>query len=161
MSWHTRSLEQELKFYKVVQIWPGRFVCKQVTVFPGHIWTTLYLTWNSSVWEDMCVCMLVCPYHWYKFEFTISVKQTVGVHTARPSVVSTLFTLWLSLNPRASWLAAYKGYYVQKFCRSSLHQYPTHDFQRRLLPTQTSPKSAIIHVDGNAYITLTVVLKIK
>ena len=29
--------------YKVVQIWPGRFVCKQVTVFPGHIWTTLYM----------------------------------------------------------------------------------------------------------------------
>jgi hypothetical protein len=28
--------------YKVVQIWPGRFVCKQVTVCPGHIWTTLY-----------------------------------------------------------------------------------------------------------------------
>jgi hypothetical protein len=32
-----------LCFYKVVQIWPGRFVCKQVTVCPGHIWTTLYL----------------------------------------------------------------------------------------------------------------------
>jgi hypothetical protein len=29
--------------YKVVQIWPGRFVCKQVTVCPGHIWTTLYM----------------------------------------------------------------------------------------------------------------------
>jgi hypothetical protein len=28
--------------YKVVQIWPGLFVCKQVTVCPGHIWTTLY-----------------------------------------------------------------------------------------------------------------------
>ena len=31
-----------LRIYKVVQIWPGRFVCKQVTVCPGHIWTTLY-----------------------------------------------------------------------------------------------------------------------
>jgi hypothetical protein len=29
-------------YYKVVQIWPGLFVCKQVTVCPGHIWTTLY-----------------------------------------------------------------------------------------------------------------------
>jgi hypothetical protein len=29
--------------YKVVQIWPGQFVCKQVTVCPGHIWTTLYM----------------------------------------------------------------------------------------------------------------------
>jgi hypothetical protein len=31
-----------VRMYKVVQIWPGRFVCKQVTVCPGHIWTTLY-----------------------------------------------------------------------------------------------------------------------
>jgi hypothetical protein len=30
--------------YKVVQIWPGLFVCKQVTVCPGPIWTTLYYT---------------------------------------------------------------------------------------------------------------------
>jgi hypothetical protein len=30
--------------YKVVQIWPGLIVCKQVTVCPGHIWTTLYVT---------------------------------------------------------------------------------------------------------------------
>jgi hypothetical protein len=29
--------------YKVVQIWPRLFVCKQVTVCPGHIWTTLYI----------------------------------------------------------------------------------------------------------------------
>jgi hypothetical protein len=28
--------------YKVVQIWPGLIVCKQVTVCPGDIWTTLY-----------------------------------------------------------------------------------------------------------------------
>jgi hypothetical protein len=28
--------------YKVVQIWPGWFLCKQVTVCPGHISTTLY-----------------------------------------------------------------------------------------------------------------------
>jgi hypothetical protein len=31
-----------LSNYKVVQIWPGLIVCKQVTVCPGHIWTTLY-----------------------------------------------------------------------------------------------------------------------
>jgi hypothetical protein len=35
-------IRQECK-YKVVQIWPGLFVCKQVTVCPGHIWTTLYI----------------------------------------------------------------------------------------------------------------------
>jgi hypothetical protein len=27
----------------VVQIWPGLIVCTQVTVCPGHTWTTLYL----------------------------------------------------------------------------------------------------------------------
>jgi hypothetical protein len=31
------------QIYKVVQIWLGWFVCKQVTVCPGHIWTTLYM----------------------------------------------------------------------------------------------------------------------
>jgi hypothetical protein len=34
--------------YKVVQIWPGLFVCKQVTVCPGHIWTTLYPSITSD-----------------------------------------------------------------------------------------------------------------
>jgi hypothetical protein len=35
--------------YKVVQIWLGLFVCKQVTVCPGHIWTTLYMhTYSTS-----------------------------------------------------------------------------------------------------------------
>jgi hypothetical protein len=65
--------------YKVVQIWPGLFVCKQVTVCPGNIWTTLYIlvplaecsfvsrwaccknsvsrmstTWKRSVFEARC-----------------------------------------------------------------------------------------------------------
>ena len=30
--------------YKMVQIWPGLFVCKQAGYIPGHIWTTLYIT---------------------------------------------------------------------------------------------------------------------
>ena len=41
--------------YKVVQIWPGLFVCKQVTVCPGHIWTTLY-------YVCIYVCVYVCMY---------------------------------------------------------------------------------------------------
>jgi hypothetical protein len=32
-----------LYLYKVVQIWPGLFVCKLVKVCPGHTGTTLYL----------------------------------------------------------------------------------------------------------------------
>jgi hypothetical protein len=46
-------IEIRLKFpapkYKVVQIWPGLFVCKQVTVCPGHIWTTLYLLYFLKI----------------------------------------------------------------------------------------------------------------
>jgi hypothetical protein len=37
--------------YKVVQIWPGLFVCKQVTVCPGHIWTTLYILNKRQAYE--------------------------------------------------------------------------------------------------------------
>jgi hypothetical protein len=37
------KIKQLSSRYKVIQIWPGRFVSKQVTVCPGHIWTTLYI----------------------------------------------------------------------------------------------------------------------
>ena len=40
--------------YKVVQIWPGRFVCKQVTVCPGHIWTTLYKANVQIITPQFC-----------------------------------------------------------------------------------------------------------
>jgi hypothetical protein len=45
----SRPVAGKLYFYiyNVVQIWPGLFVCKQVTVCPGHIWTTLYI-YNSE-----------------------------------------------------------------------------------------------------------------
>jgi hypothetical protein len=50
--WSTLMLRYTHMIYKVVQIWPGLFVCKQVTVCPGHIWTTLYKyprwTWLNS-----------------------------------------------------------------------------------------------------------------
>jgi hypothetical protein len=36
-------VHQKALMYKVVQTWPGLIVCKQVTVCPGHIWTTLYM----------------------------------------------------------------------------------------------------------------------
>jgi hypothetical protein len=37
------AIKKSLFLYKVVQILPGLFVCKQVTVCLGHIWTTLYI----------------------------------------------------------------------------------------------------------------------
>ena len=48
--------------YKVVQIWPGLIVCKQVTVCPGHIWTTLYY-WPNPKWT--CV-IHVRIWFWWK-----------------------------------------------------------------------------------------------
>jgi hypothetical protein len=48
--------------YKVVQIWLGLFVCKQVTVCPGHIWTTLYyiqqLTFLMTCFSLILNCIL-------------------------------------------------------------------------------------------------------
>jgi hypothetical protein len=41
---HYEIIHAVITQYKVVQIWPGRFVCKQVTVCPGHIWSILYFT---------------------------------------------------------------------------------------------------------------------
>jgi hypothetical protein len=43
--------------YKVVQIWPGLIVCKQVTVCPGHIWTTLYVL----VFHDLLCASISVP----------------------------------------------------------------------------------------------------
>jgi hypothetical protein len=37
------------QIYKVVQIWQVLFVCKQVTVCPGYIWTTLYLAIDMNM----------------------------------------------------------------------------------------------------------------
>jgi hypothetical protein len=34
--------------YKVVQIWPGLFVCKQVTVCPSRILSTLYMVMSPG-----------------------------------------------------------------------------------------------------------------
>jgi hypothetical protein len=43
------KLKESITIYKVVQIWPGLFVCKQVTVCPGPIWTTLYFKYSMTL----------------------------------------------------------------------------------------------------------------
>jgi hypothetical protein len=48
--------------YKVVQIWPGLFVCKQVTVCPGHIWTTLYFSMHLRARVGVCVRACACVF---------------------------------------------------------------------------------------------------
>jgi hypothetical protein len=57
-----RRLNSYTDIYKVVQIWPGLFVCKQVTVCPGHIWTTLYLIKHTGKMERVKVM-----YHRFQF----------------------------------------------------------------------------------------------
>jgi hypothetical protein len=46
--------------YKMVQIWPGRFVCKQITVCPGHIWTTLYIGVSCILFYSASLCRAIC-----------------------------------------------------------------------------------------------------
>jgi hypothetical protein len=68
-------------------------------------------------------------------------------------VLSLVLTMWLSLNPRASWFAADKGYYVQKvlpFLSAPLCTPPLP--ATRLIPTQTFPKFATIHFKGNMFV---------
>jgi len=38
--------------YKVVQIWPGLFVCKSGDISPGHIWTTLYFPKQTYKFQE-------------------------------------------------------------------------------------------------------------
>ena len=84
--------------YKVVQIWPGLIVCKQVTVSPGHIWTTLY---NSSyhvlngVWYTHTSAAKA-----YKGKKKFALEQATKAqkYTATPSLTSAL-GWWLTPRP--------------------------------------------------------------
>ena len=58
----TKKLGILYYIYKVVQIWPGLIVCKQVTVCPSHIWTTLY---NALDFGGCFVTLLL--YSWYLY----------------------------------------------------------------------------------------------
>jgi hypothetical protein len=53
------------EMYKVVQIWPGLIVCKQVTVCPGHIWTTLYIALEM---EKIVILHASCLSKWQTAE---------------------------------------------------------------------------------------------
>jgi hypothetical protein len=77
--------------YKVVQIWPGRFVCKQVTVCPGHIWTTLYMHYkipfHYSSDQYICDCytcykfrQLLTSYPWRPFSPLCPTSSLLTVH---------------------------------------------------------------------------------
>jgi hypothetical protein len=94
----------------VVQICPGRFVCKQVTVCPGHIWTTLYVgsleamsTGNIQFYVFACLvllllycaCMVVSflnLFTWFLNLFTLKVLRcaVVQVKLSRYSPGRTL-----------------------------------------------------------------------
>jgi hypothetical protein len=82
--------------YKVVQIWPGQFVCKQVTVRPGHIWTTLYYT-ISGCHKWLSATFLSMLSHLEKntvlFKFIYSLKTTVF----KPILVSNYYFVFLNV----------------------------------------------------------------
>ena len=84
--WRTIDLPLH-SVYKVVQIWPGLFVCKQVTVCPGHIWTTLYFGvlrfCVPSTW----------PHHLSRWDITFTVHVLCNVS------LTSLFVLTLQGSP--------------------------------------------------------------
>ena len=76
--------------YKVVQIWPGLFVCKQVTVCPGHIWTTLYVALLS---EETTATLQIRPNN---------VLKVQGVSEERATVrTAKLLCLWYYSNAKS------------------------------------------------------------
>jgi hypothetical protein len=75
--------------YKVVQIWPGRFVCKQVTVCPGHIWTTLYIhkeecinivteTQSKTMAQKISPLKFCSICTWIQFLYLLCAKRTAS-----------------------------------------------------------------------------------
>jgi hypothetical protein len=97
-----RSLRRNewYKMYKVVQIWPGLFVCKPVTVSPGHIWTLflcvciyiyIYICKVVQIWPGLFVCkqVTVCPGH---------IWTTLYILYVRLYTQSTCYKLWLLNN---------------------------------------------------------------
>jgi hypothetical protein len=79
--------------HKVVQIWPGLFVCKQVTVCPGHIWTTLYegdlhyiftSTWYLFVVNSDYTCIAsIIQWWWIMTENNAEKDRRVGETATR------------------------------------------------------------------------------
>jgi len=65
--------------YKVVQIWPGLFVCKSGDISPGHIWTTLYNIMRShnkwirynqvQLFTSFSLCYNMAGQLWHKLSF--------------------------------------------------------------------------------------------
>ena len=87
--------------YKVVQIWPGRFVCKQVTVCPGHIWTTLYN--NNNNYEQSPLRLITFPFtrilpslSWPKHSVSLTRTPVTMSKTARHLAVSS-WASWIQL----------------------------------------------------------------
>ena len=86
--------------YKVVQIWPGLFVCKQVTVCPGHIWTTLYNHFLSQLRSPTChahitILPFVTLFCWFFCETTLTQIRS-GAFTLRESpYVGRRSSAWL------------------------------------------------------------------
>ena len=70
-----------MRTYKVVQIWPGLFVCKQVTVCPGHIWTTLYIRTFLYIYIYTYVYIYTYKHVYLHYTYTVGQDISVGIDT--------------------------------------------------------------------------------
>jgi hypothetical protein len=119
----------------VVQIWPGLIVCKQVTVCPGHIWTTLYnrnyLRKTNTAQLTVCgITMHLVPHDcYYILYFTLcnyiivyneTMKEYSTVSTDEVNMkMVTFFTCSLSFSCVPSipvWHYSFTNCYSQFFC---------------------------------------------
>ena len=126
--WRMQSNPKEPALYKVVQIWPGRFVCKHVTVCPGHIWTTLYVSilcvWRTpDPWRpegrEVCGALptaLMVPYiqtHLYLLLFHIKVWHVPFFRSFYGFENLSCFAIWLWFrDPDGCWTAYYTFIYI-------------------------------------------------
>jgi hypothetical protein len=103
-------------WYKVVQIWPGLFVCKQVTVCPGHIWTTLYIFHSSwSSWPFVRFCKTNVRVKKLKhqslyvdnFNFKEKIKHKVMYEKLKINTDYIICNIWVSLwvVPHCLWVS--------------------------------------------------------
>jgi hypothetical protein len=140
--WSYCGGKERCEIYKVVQIWPGLFVCKQVTVCPGHIWTTLYMLLKSLniclAGTDLTHCRSITYNRTHKnflFQFHLF---SLAHSPTRASAASFLrlanHTQWhitVGRTPLDGWSARRREFY--------LAPHNTHKRQTSMLPAGLEP----------------------
>jgi hypothetical protein len=119
--------------YKVVQIWPGLIVCKQVTVCPGHIWTTLYFgtvvrqscKLAESRSEFLSRLMIVWPYRkaWRPQNIQILLISLSYLSLiSLPTPKCGKFSNWNTFMEFSSPLCVFHNTHAWRFYRTRIHK---------------------------------------